>query len=505
MTRTRKVLAWVVGLFALLVAVLVVLIATFDWNRLKPTINTKVSEILHRPFAINGNLAVQWQREPDEGGWRAWVPWPHVIAEDLTLGNPEWSKTPQMASLNKVEARLSPLALLTQTVAIPRIDLVQPSADLVRLADGRANWTFTFDPKDPDAEPSNWTVDIGAIKFDKGHVTLNDQTLKTRLDVVIDPLGKPIPFSEIVGEKEAKKSQEKGAAPQDYAFALKVKGQYHGQNLDGTGKIGGLLALQDANQPFPLQAQVSIADTKVALAGTLTDPLNLGALDLRLKLAGSSLSNLYPLTGVTLPDSPPYSTDGHLIAKLHEPGGAVFTYENFNGKIGNSDIHGDLKYAASQPRPTLSGKLVSNQLLMADLGPLIGVDNSKSANAPKASGGASKQPAGKVLPAGRQGAAGGGIPYRALARHGRRRGIHRQTHRAKRRAAVYRSLHAPGVERWPIKPGTAAFRRGGRQAGRADSPQRPQHTAGRAGQTDRAQFQTQATVPHLRAYENQLR
>ena len=395
MTRTRKTLAWAGGIFVLLLAVLVVLIATFDWNRLKPTINTQVSEVLHRPFAINGNLAVQWQREPDEGGWRAWVPWPHVIAQDLTLGNPPWAKTPQMVSLKRVQARLSPLALLTQTVVIPRIELTEPSAELVRLADGRANWTFTFDPKDPNAEPSNWTVDIGAIKFDKGHVTLNDQTLKTQLDVLIDPLGKPIPFSEIVGEKEAKKTQEKGATPQDYAFALKVKGQYHGQKLNGTGKIGGLLALQDANKPFPLQAQVSIADTNVALAGTLTDPLNLGALDLRLKLAGSSLSNLYPLTGVTLPDSPPYSTDGHLIAKLHEPGGAVFIYENFNGKIGSSDIHGDLKYAASQPRPKLSGKLVSNQLLMADLGPLIGADSNTEQ---KARGGASKQPAGKVLP-----------------------------------------------------------------------------------------------------------
>ena len=395
MTRPRKTLAWAGGIFVLLLAVLVVLIATFDWNRLKPTINTQVSEMLHRPFAINGDLAVQWQREPDEGGWRAWVPWPHVIAQDLTLGNPQWAKTPQMVSLKRVQARLSPLPLLTQTVVIPRIELTEPSADLVRLADGRANWTFTFDPKDPNAEPSNWTVDIGAIKFDKGHVTLNDQTLKTQLDVLIDPLGKPIPFSEIVGEKEAKKTQEKGATPQDYAFALKVKGQYHGQKLNGTGKIGGLLALQDANKPFPLQAQVSIADTNVALAGTLTDPLNLGALDLRLKLAGSSLSNLYPLTGVTLPDSPPYSTDGHLIAKLHEPGGAVFIYENFNGKIGSSDIHGDLKYAASQPRPKLSGKLVSNQLLMADLGPLIGADSNTEQ---KARGGASKQPAGKVLP-----------------------------------------------------------------------------------------------------------
>ena len=395
MTRTRKTLAWVIGIFFLLVAVLVVILATFDWNRIKPTINSKVSDILHRPFAINGNLAVRWQREEGEGGWRAWVPWPHVIAEDITLGNPEWSKSPQMASLKKVEARLSPLALLTETVAIPRIDLTEPSANLERLADGRANWIFTFDPKDPDAKPSDWTVDIGAIGFDKGHVTLNDQTLKTRLDVVIDPLGKPIPFSDIVGAKEAKKAQEKGAAAQDYAFSLKVKGEYHGQKLNGTGKIGGLLALQDAGKPFPLQAQVSIADTKVALAGTLTDPLNLGALDLRLKLAGSSLSNLYPLTGVTLPDSPPYSTDGHLIAKLHEPGGAVFTYENFNGKIGSSDIHGELKFAASQPRPKLSGKLVSNQLLMADLAPLIGADTNTEQ---KARGGASKQPAGKVLP-----------------------------------------------------------------------------------------------------------
>ena len=395
MTRTRKTLAWIGGIVVLLVVVLVVIISTFDWNRLKPTINAKVSEVLHRPFAINGNLAVRWLREDGQGGWRAWVPWPHVIAEDLTLGNPDWSKTPEMASLKQVELRLSPLALLSQTVAIPRIDLKEPKAKLERLADGRANWTFTFDAADPNAEPSNWKVDIGAIGFDKGQVSLNDQTLKTRLDVLIDSLGKPIPFSEIVGEKEAKKSQDKGAVPQDYAFALKVNGEYHGQKLHGTGKIGGLLALRDTNQPFPLQAQVSIADTKVALAGTLTDPLDLGALDLRLKLAGSSLSNLYPLTGVTLPDSPPYSTDGHLTAKLREATGATFTYDNFNGKIGSSDIHGDLSFVASKPRPKLTGKLVSNQLLMVDLAPLIGADSNDKQ---KARGGSSKQPADKVLP-----------------------------------------------------------------------------------------------------------
>ncbi|WP_338497504.1 AsmA family protein [Pseudomonas sp. WP18] len=395
MTRTSKILAWSVASLVVLLAVLVLVIVFFDWNRIKPTLNAKVSEELHRPFAVNGNLAVVWQREPEEGGWRAWLPWPHVVAEDLSLGNPDWSKTPQMATLKRVELRISPLALLGRRVVIPRIDLTEPNASLQRLADGRANWTFQFDPKDPDAEPSSWTVDIGAIGFDKGHVTLDDQTLKTRLDVLIDPLGKPIPFSEIVGDKAARKAQDQGAVPQDYAFAFKVDGHYHGQALSGSGKVGGLLALQDAARPFPLQAQARIADTRVELAGTLTDPMNLGALDLRLKLAGKSLAHLYPLTGVTLPDSPPYATDGRLIAKLHEPGGALFRYEDFNGKIGDSDIHGNLAYVAGQPRPKLSGALVSNQLLFSDLAPLIGADSNAEQ---KARGGASKQPADKVLP-----------------------------------------------------------------------------------------------------------
>lgn len=395
MTRTRKVLAWTVATLVALFAVLILVIAFFDWNRIKPPLNAKVSEELHRPFAIDGDLAVIWQREPAEGGWRAWVPWPHVVAQDLSLGNPDWSKNPQMVSLKRVELRISPLALLAQRLVIPRIDLTEPNATLERLADGRANWTFQFDPKDPNAEPSSWVLDIGAIGFDKGRVTLVDQRLKTQLELLIDPLGKPIPFSDIVGDKAAKKASEKGSSPQDYAFALQAKGSYRQQALVGTGKVGGLLALQDAARPFPLQAQVRIGDTSVELAGTLTDPLNLGALDLRLKLAGTSLGNLYPLTGVTLPDSPAYATDGRLIAKLQEPEGASFRYEQFNGKIGGSDIHGDLAYVASKPRPRLSGALVSNQLLFADLAPLIGADSNAKQ---KARGGESKQPADKVLP-----------------------------------------------------------------------------------------------------------
>ncbi len=87
--------------------------------------------------------------------------------------------------------------------------------------------------------------------------------------------------------RDAKKVLEKGAAPQDYAFGLKVNGRLpRADTATAAARSAACSALQDAAKPFPLQAQVKIGDTSIALAGALTDPLNLGALDLRLKLAG---------------------------------------------------------------------------------------------------------------------------------------------------------------------------------------------------------------------------
>ncbi|MEG2797952.1 MAG: AsmA family protein, partial [Pseudomonas sp.] len=38
MTRTRKILAWVVTSLVVLLAVLVLVIVFFDWNRIKPSL-----------------------------------------------------------------------------------------------------------------------------------------------------------------------------------------------------------------------------------------------------------------------------------------------------------------------------------------------------------------------------------------------------------------------------------------------------------------------------------
>ena len=116
-----------------------------------------------------------------------------------------------------------------------------------------------------------------------------------------------------------------------------------------------MLAMQDASQPFPVQADLSVGGTRAAVVGTLRDPASLAALDLRLAV-GRIDGAAHPLTGVTLPDTPPYSTDGHLVARLRRQGGAVFDWTSTaRSAIATCTATYPSRWRAA---PKLTGKLV---------------------------------------------------------------------------------------------------------------------------------------------------
>jgi len=414
MKRSRKVLNWIAGLFLALIIVLVIVIATFDWNRLKPFINDNVSQAIGRPFAIQGDLSVDWRREPTESGWRALMPWPEFTARDIHIGNPAWAAKPQFAQLEALRFRLSPLPLIAHQIDVPSLQLVHPTVDLQRDKQGRATWDFTL-PKD-NGPPSTWNLQLGSIGFDRGDVSLDDAASKIKLQVAITPLQQAIPYDQLVAQQSATTNAQTGthsrtekkaaatdaadgqaaaaASKTSYQFAWQVDGSYQGATVKGSGKTGAVLALQEANQPFPVQADVHIGDNHIALVGTLTDPVHLAALDLKLWFSGSSMAKLYAITGVTLPNTPPYATEGRLKAELHR-NNSRFSYENFHGHIGGTDTGGSLLYTTGGERPKLSGNLSSQLLQFADLAPLIGGGSDAEK---KQRGDKTVQPADKLLP-----------------------------------------------------------------------------------------------------------
>jgi len=414
MKRSRKVLSWIAGIVLASVVVMLIVVATFDWNRMKPFIGDKVSQAIGRPFAINGELTVDWRRDRN-GRWPgSWLPWPEFTARDISIANPDWATQPQFAHLDALRFRLSPLPLLAHRIDVPTLQLVHPTADLERDKSGRASWDFAL-PEN--TAPSAWKLQLGTIGFDQGLLTLDDAASRVKLKLVVEPLQAAIPYDQIVAQQSSAAREEAGktlgaAAKKTlasgdvgpgpdktrssitYQFGWTAEGSYQGSPLKGKGRTGAVLALQDTTTPFPLQADVRIGDSRIALVGTLTDPLHLGALDVRLWLSGSSMARLYPITGITLPDTPPYATEGHLKAELHRSG-SHYSYQDFRGRVGGSDLAGNLMFVTGGKRPKLSGDVHSKLLQFADLAPLIGADSNTEK---QQRGDATPQPADKLLP-----------------------------------------------------------------------------------------------------------
>src|SRR5450830_772051 len=90
--HTKIALVVAAGLIIVPVAALILLL-NFDWNRAKPWLNAQTSEALGRPFAIAGDLSLTWEKQAagqagQEEGWRGMIPWPHLVAQDIHIGNP---------------------------------------------------------------------------------------------------------------------------------------------------------------------------------------------------------------------------------------------------------------------------------------------------------------------------------------------------------------------------------------------------------------------------------
>lgn len=355
----------------ILLAIVVIVFLTFDWNRAKPYINQRVSESTGRVFEIRGDLGLTWQRAHDEEGWRSWMPWPRLTAQDVVLSNPDWAKTgPQMVEVKRVTFTINPLPLLGKKLVLPDLEVEALTLGLERASDGKNNWTF----KKSEGEPSAWTFELGKLTLTQAALRYLDPSIKLDLKAK----------AETINDGNSK----------GYGLQFTAGGTYNKAPITGTGKTGGILSLKNKDTIFPVQANLHIGNNAIGVEGSVTQPTAVTAIDLHLTLAAASMANLYPLTGVLLPDTPPFATKGRLIGHLNKVG-SDWTYEKFSGTVGTSDLSGTLQYIVQKPRPLLTGTLVSNQLRLEDLGPVVKADS----NAEKKNRGAKAvQPSGKALP-----------------------------------------------------------------------------------------------------------
>lgn len=384
MRRAGRFFMWGLAGLASLVALLALVIAIFDWNVLRPWLAEKASDALQRPVAIEGNLDVDWS-------WRSGgLPWPHITARQLVAGQPEGvtGQDEAMAQVDYLALTINPMPLFTRHVEITRLEIGDSRILLQRDQGGHNNWSYERQQKRE--QKSGWTFDLQSVALQHIELRLVDEERTLDMTTRLNSLDTE--------------------APGGYGMGWESSGTFNEAEVRGSGQIGGLLSLRDSSDPFPMRGEVSFGETRIAIEGSMTAPRGLASLDVRLKLAGSSLADLNALFGLALPTTPAYHTEGRLVAVLDQ-GEDTWRYEDFQGTVGDSDLRGTLEYRLREPRPLLSGTVESDLLHFRDLGPLIGADTSRDDTAAEAENQKSakhnkkgrQQPPDKALPVARIG------------------------------------------------------------------------------------------------------
>ena len=344
-TILLRTLKWTASVVLALVIAAVLFFALFGWNWLRAPLEKKVFEQTGRALLIKGDLDVAL-------GW----PWPRVHARQLTFANPAWATQANMLTADEVAFSIHLPQLLAQRLKISDLHLVKPLVFLQRHADGRKTWLL-----DQNQQNDNARIDIDRLTLDQGVIGYDDTADKTSIRAELSTVS------------------ASAGSQSDSGVNFVAKGKFKGLPLVAKGSGDSVLALLDESTPYGLTIDTTVGQTRIQAEGHVTSLMKFSAIDMQLALSGDNLNQLFILTGIALPATRDYVAQGHLVRK-----GNTLRYDAFSGRVGSSDLVGWWQVKTGGKRPLLTADLVSNQLTLEDLGPVIGARTGKLQAAIKA-------------------------------------------------------------------------------------------------------------------------
>lgn len=331
---------WIAG--GVLVAVIAAGIAVgYLATRASGWLGERASAATGRKVEIRA-LAVDW----------AWAP--TVRVSGLSVGNVEWGEAEHLLTVRELRFRIRLLPLLVGRIELPEVIVDGASLALERRVDGEGNWSFSSSPGAATAaeavepEERSEVPTIGRLRITDGQVMIRDAERELRLD--------------------GKVNTATGDAEGDDSLELAVDGQLAGRPLRASLRGGSVLMLRDGDEPYPLDLEIGFGETRLTIGGTFLDPIAFEGARIEMTLRGPNLADVFPLLGIPAPPTPPYELAGQL-----QRDGAVWRMTGMSGRIGNSDIAGNVGVDYGRKTPLLTAKLVARRLDFDDLAPLVGV------------------------------------------------------------------------------------------------------------------------------------
>ncbi len=327
-----RVLNWLGGA-VLVLFVVIALFFTFGLNALKRPIANAVTKATGRELLIEGDLKPVW----------SWVH-PRIRAEGVSFANAEWGQADYLLIADAVEASLSVLPLFAGRVVLPEVHLEGAELSLEQDAEGRKNWILKEDEQKDES------------RFYVKRLTLDEALLRWEDEV-------------------REHSFAVDLSTDDTGVQFTAEGTHGGMPMKASGHAGQVLSIRDPDTPFPIEGEIRIGATSAKLEGTITGMIGFKGIDLRFdKLAGKSMDELYDIIGLAFPATSPYTVSGRLYRN-----DGTWIFEDFAGKVGESDLAGSIRVETAEgKRPFMKGEITAKTLNFADLGALVGTQQSSA-------------------------------------------------------------------------------------------------------------------------------
>ena len=323
---------------AVLPLLLLAIWALWDWNWFRPLVERQATKALQRDVRV---------AEIDVQGWRA----PTLSLGGIEIGNPAgFPRAGQFLTVERLHLQFDAAALFERRLALLRIHLERPRADLFAPQGSAPNWTFPAAPT-TDGEAPALTIELGRLSIAEGSIHVLHPGLRSDFHARVFTV-----------EREGVEEPE---------LHIEAEGRYAEQPLTARFVGGSLLALREESNPYPVALDLANGPTRLSLEGTVLDPLKLGGARLALRLAGADMAALYPLIGVPLPPTAPYRIEGRLEFVPGTPG-PTLRFGDFTGTVGSTDLSGSIAVKTGGPRLDIRGELRSKRVLLADLGGFVG-------------------------------------------------------------------------------------------------------------------------------------
>ena len=294
---------WILGIIAAVSVVLLIVVyiiaASYDYNKLKPLITDTTKEYTGRELALGGDIDLKIGFPPT------------LEVNNVSFQNAAWGSQPQMVQLQKLQVKISILPLVRGNIHVNRLILMEPKFLLEMDKSGKSNLDFDVPKPAESQKPAEKTEGEGQTSFELEEVEIKDGNI-TYID-------------HQTGQTHAVEIASLNLQTPQFGDGvdIDIKGSYNKTPFQLEGHMGLLSRALNSKEKWPLKLEAQAVKTKVSIEGSIQDLMNARGIDLKLKAESEDLAQFEKFTGEPLPVKGPFRLSGHVVSPSDKGGEGI--------------------------------------------------------------------------------------------------------------------------------------------------------------------------------------